>query len=300
MTGPSLQDLVVAPEHETVEPLNWEGAGVVSSWADLGEAVIAPNPDPDQIAFAAAGAGLDTLGFIDDPFRALVGSAVGWLIEHVSFLHEPLDALAGDPTQIIAHAQTWHNVSKELAAVAADYRHQTADLSAWEGLAGDTYRAAAGGYTGALDTGSAGAEMLSGLVLTTGAVVGTVRALIRDIIADFIAKVIGWALGAAVTAWLTAGGSLAALAATVALRAADLAADFARRISDLLDALSCAGGVAGRIADQMRGLRTTLAEAGPGLRAGVEATIGNDDLATFVEAGKQLTGAQQDRLEWDR
>src|SRR5690606_827093 len=51
--------------------------------------------------------GLEGLGFIANPPGALAGSAVGFLIEHLSFLKEPLDDLAGDPDAIFGVAAVW-------------------------------------------------------------------------------------------------------------------------------------------------------------------------------------------------
>src|SRR5690606_16197779 len=135
----------------------------------------------------AGAGGLDTLGAITDPLDSLLTAGVGWLIEHVWFLHEPLDALAGDPAQITAQARTWHNVGRELGAVARDHRAAAAALGAWEGAAGDGYRAAVDGFTGALERAGRDAGTLADLVLTTGAQVGTVRAAVRDAIAGFVA-----------------------------------------------------------------------------------------------------------------
>ena len=114
---PGSSTLVAEPDAE-IPAL--EGTGVTSSWADFGEAVTEEQPDGLTIAFAAAGAGLDTLGAITDPFDEVLSSAAGWLIEHVWFLREPLDALAGDPQQVIAQARTWSNIAAELHGIAAD------------------------------------------------------------------------------------------------------------------------------------------------------------------------------------
>src|SRR5690606_41981378 len=95
------------PVDEDAQP--WDdlaGAGVASSWADLHAAASADDVDPLQVTYAAAAAGLDTLGAITDPLDALLTAGVGWLIEHGRFLHEPLDAPAGDPAQITAQART--------------------------------------------------------------------------------------------------------------------------------------------------------------------------------------------------
>ena len=41
----------------------------------------------------------DTIGFAIDPLGSVLTAGVGWLLEHISFLREPLDALLiGDET----------------------------------------------------------------------------------------------------------------------------------------------------------------------------------------------------------
>jgi hypothetical protein len=297
MTG----SLVVEPQDEDAEPLNWEGAGAASSWADLNDAVSADQVDPFEVTFAAAAAGLDTLGAVLNPLDALFEAGVGWLIEHVWFLHEPLDALAGDPTQITAQAQTWHNVAAELGQLAADYRVETGALPAWDGAAAEAYRETVRGFTAALDRTAADAERLSGLILVTGAGVGTVRALIRDTIAKFLGAVLQDALAALAFAVVTAGGSVGTLILTVVVRAIDVADNIARRVSDLLDALSAAGGTAGRLGDAMRDTAAQVSAAAPGLRAageGIEQSVDDLHAGKLIESGKQLSGAAQDQRGW--
>ena len=123
MSPPAEGSLIVEAENEDAQPLdNWEGAGAASSIADHDGAWSAEDPDPLQIAFTGAAVALDGLDAVMNPLDGLATSGIGWLIEHVWWLHEPLDALAGDPTQITAQAQTWHNVATQLTTVAADSR----------------------------------------------------------------------------------------------------------------------------------------------------------------------------------
>jgi hypothetical protein len=295
---PGANPLVAPPENEDAQPVgNWEGAGVASSWADLNAAVSADHVDPVQVAYTAAGAGLDTLGFIDNPLDSLLSAGVGWLIEHVWFLHEPLDALAGDPTQITAQAQTWHNVGVELATVAQEHRGAVAALSAWEGMAGDGYRGAVDRFDGALEGVARNATQLADLILTTGAQVGTVRALIRDWIAGWVSEAIQTVVFYGVAALLTAGGALGAGALQLILRAIDLADTIARQVRRLLDAMTLAGGMAAQISGAIQQTATAVRAAMPTVR---EINQVADDLKAgwVVENGKQLTAAEQTQRGW--
>ncbi len=276
-----------------------EGAGVVSSWADLGAAIGADDLDPAAITFTAAAAGLDTLGAVLQPFDSLLRAGLGWLIEHIDFLRQPLDALAGDPTEVLAQSRNWHHVAAELRATAADYRD--AVVPGWDGAAAEAYRRATDELVGALREASAQADELSLLILATGAAVGTVRATIRDTITEFLSLVLRYLLAASTLAFLTAGGSLATVVLTVVVRALEVAEDICRRIRLLLDALAAAGGAAGRISAAMLRASDRIRAAEPGLRAAGEAVergSGQAQAPVIIEAGKQITGAARERDGW--
>jgi len=273
MTGPPL---VAAPENEDAEGMNFEGAGVLSSYEDLYRALGEPQPDAEQIAFTATAAGLDSLSIGMDPLGELSQAGVGWLIEHVWFLHEPLDALAGDPTQITAQARTWHNTSNAMLAVAQDYPRDAAAVTGWDGAAADEYRGAVDDYAYHLGRAAAAASDVSTEIMASGAAVGTVRALIRDIIAEFVSGVIKKALVALAGSFASFGGSAVAFAAFISVEAVLLAADIVRRIQKLLDVLAAS---AQRLQDA-----ATLMERLPD---GV------------IEASKQFTSAEQEQRSWE-
>jgi len=305
MTGPGLEQLVVLPENEDAQPLdNFEGAGFVSSWADVYSAVSADHVDPAQVAYTAIGAGLDTLGAIENPLDSLLTAGVGWIIEHVWFLHEPLDALAGDPTQITAQAQTWHNVGRELASVAQDHRAAAAALSAWEGMAGDGYRGTVDRFSGALDQAGRDATQLADLILTTGAQVGTVRALVRDAIAELVSTAIQYLVPAAIAAMGTFGATLAAAATRIVVMAVDLATSIARTIRKLLDAMTLAGGMAAQISGAIQQTAGAVQETTRTIQAArptIEKINGVADRVWAGEAtelGKQLAAAEQQQRTW--
>jgi hypothetical protein len=305
MTGPGLEQLVVQPENEDAQPLdNFEGAGFVSSWADFHSAVSADQVDPAQVAYTAIGAGLDTLGAIENPLDSLLAAGIGWAIEHIWFLHEPLDALAGDPTQITAQAQTWHNVGRELAAVAQDHRAAAATLGAWEGMAGDGYRGTVDRFSGALGQAGRDATQLADLILATGAQVGTVRALVRDAIAEFASTVIQLVVPALITAAGTMGATLAAAVTRVVVMAVDLANSIARTIRKLLDAMTLAGGMAAQVSGAIQQTAGAVREVTRAIEAARPSIVKingvADDLRAgeATELGKQLTAAEQQQRTW--
>lgn len=271
MTGP----LIVAPSDEDAEMADAEGAGVLSSAADLQEALTEPALDAGQIAFAATAYGLDLLGVAMNPLDELAQAGVGWLIEHVWFLHEPLDALAGDPTRIRAQAQTWANASLAMSTVAEQYPRQAAAVAGWDGAAAATYRAAVADYSARLGLAATAADVVSEQILFSGVAVGTVRALIRDLIAEFVGGVISRALVAVASSFVSFGGSFVAFAAAVGAEAAQLAGHIARRVQKLLDTLADS-------AQQLQDAATVVERLRDGL----------------VEAGTQLTSAEQEHRTW--
>ncbi|HVH24001.1 MAG TPA: hypothetical protein VNA11_16245 [Pseudonocardia sp.] len=272
-----------------------EGAGVVSSWADLIAALSAERVDADRVCFAAAGAGLDTLGAALYPFNALLRAGLGWLFEHIAFLREPLDVLAGDPDAVLAQARHWDQVAAELRYAATDYRAGTAPD--WHGLAADGHRQAVDELGAALSSGADQADALGRLILLTGAAVGTTRAWVRDTITDFVAMVVQYLLAAGTLAFLSAGGSLAGVVVAVVVRALEVAENIARRLRQLLEALAAAEGLAGRIGTAVRGIARRIEAARPAAQAaGRELSEAADRARAplLIDSGKQLTDAIAD------
>ena len=268
----------------------WEGAGLASSVSDLSEAATREQVDPFEVAVTAAAAGLDALGAAASPLGALLEAGMGWLIEHVWFLHEALDALAGDPAQVEGQARAWHAASVELGRAAADHRGLAAALAGWDGAAADAYRGTVATYTAALETGASDAARLADLVLATGAAVGTVRAVIRDMIAQFVAEILQFGLVALASAPITSGTSIAAATLIITAKAVRLAGDMAERISELLNVLATASATAARLSAALTDTAGVLRAADDRL-----ATVRARELA---EAGKHAAEAGQERREW--
>src|ERR1700742_885278 len=87
-----------------------EGAGLFSDAAStIGDA---SSHNWVGLGVDIASDGLDALGVAMDPLGSLAGAGIGWLIEHIGFLKQPLDYLAGNPEAVTAKSQTWTNVAK--------------------------------------------------------------------------------------------------------------------------------------------------------------------------------------------
>lgn len=286
--------LLVTPGNEDVAESATEGAGIVSSAAGLGIAL--GGGDRGEIASAASGAALDALGAAMRPLDALATAGVGWLIEHVAFLHEPLDALAGDPIRIRAQAQTWHNVSQALRSLAEDYRAEVDALTGWDGAAAVGYRQAVTDHLAGLHEGALRTAGLSDELLLAGAQVGTVRALVRDLVAEAVAELVVSAAVALAGSVATMGSSVAAFVSWAVARAATTAATIAARVAELLGWLATASA---RLARGAAAFGDVAASVARGTRLGSGAADRVGALGTGAEAWKQGEQAESHSRSWE-
>jgi hypothetical protein len=267
------------PRDHTVADSWSEGAGVVSSWHDVWNAA-----DEGNVAafdWSLGGATLDTLGVVMDPLGELAGAGVGWLIEHVSFLHEPLDALAGDPIRIEDEARTWEAVAVRLQEVGNRHVSGLVAVHDWRGAAADAYRESAQAVAFALDRTSDRADEAASVVLESGVTVATVRALVRDMVAGFVGDLIAAAITSGLASVFTAGGSVAGFVAWTVAYAAKTAAAITDVIATLVERLGGAGRHLATLVGGLDDLARTLARRADGLARA----------APVVEYGKNATSS---------
>ena len=198
--------------------------------------------------FDVGGFAIDILSDALDPLGAVIGCAVGWIVEHVSFLREPVDVLAGDAQSIKANAQTWTNVSAALNAAAQQYADDVNGLSAdaWSGVARQLYDAKAKGLVDVLEASAVAATVESGLITATGGLCAAFRAKFFEWISDFIEKAVMRGLIALANSTWSFGASLAAWVIDVEVEGGLLAAKIATEMSELL-------GKAARICSRFAG-----------------------------------------------
>jgi hypothetical protein len=98
---------VIAPETSTKA---YEGAGIFESACGVVDGMT----HKDWLGAGGNGVatGLALIGAVMDPLQAIFAAGVGWLMEHVSLLREPLDKLMGDPHAIEGHARSWYNIEQ--------------------------------------------------------------------------------------------------------------------------------------------------------------------------------------------
>jgi hypothetical protein len=285
------------------------GAGIFSSYADLGGA-LAAGQDPGAIMANSVAAGLDALGAVTDPFGTLFAAGVGWAVEHVAFLREPLDALMGDPDGIVASADSWHRLAAVLAEQSARYSaHLGADLGGWSGEAADAYRASAARRIDDLAAASSVASGLAQDVLRNAAEIGALRSVVRDTVASFLARVAEWL----VVSIISAGAALTVAVPSMVAQAVSLALRIADRIGALMRTLN--RGAAGvravtaeltalveqmpRVGDDVLPAPVGLpASALPGAWPTIAAAEEMPGVPLAVEAGKEGGDEREHRREW--
>ncbi|MEO9137990.1 MAG: hypothetical protein ABI345_02880 [Jatrophihabitans sp.] len=188
-----------------------------------------------SVAVDAAADGLDTLGLLTDPFGVLLSAPIGWIIEHIGFLKDILDVVAGDPEAVRAKAETWRNIAAALTKSANDYtRSAQALVQQSKGEAITAYSQAAGNYAKAVTGAASHAEDAAKGFEIAGAIVGTVRGIIRDTIAQFAADELIEGLIALAASWCTFGGSIAAWVIATVEQATSMAVRNAAKVTRLV------------------------------------------------------------------
>lgn len=235
---PDGSDLVV----EASGPDHREGLGLADSSLDFGGTLFAGVRDGewDGMALAVNGTlvGLDAISFTEDPFTVVIQAGVGWLMEHISILREPLEVLTGDARQISALAQTWANVGAELSAAADDYESGLSTVASWDGRAATGYRTAATNYVTGLRGLAAHSRHTAQGVAMAGVVVATERAIVFDLLATFASRAVRNLLIAMAASMTSLGASVAAFLARLSVDVATTATTLAHRLARLLRALS--------------------------------------------------------------
>ena len=173
------------------------------------------------MALGGVAAVLDAGALYIDPFGQVAAMGAAYLMEHVKPLSDALDAVAGDPDQISAYSQTWHNVANAVERAGTDLQsavdRETLD---WTGAAGDAYRAHINEQLNAVQALRNASTAMSEIVHGVGLMVAFARGLVRDLVAQALAT-----LAVRLPTWLAAEGLTFGLATPVVVaQAAELIA----------------------------------------------------------------------------
>lgn len=248
------------------------------------------------VGLDAAADGLDILGFCEDPLQGLLSAGIGWLIEHVSFLSEPLDYLAGNPDLVQERAQTWANIKQALEEAAQDYEQSAQTLlQQYTGSAASAYGSAARNFSSGIASTAGHAENAKTAMIVAAAVVGTTRGLVRDWISTFVAQAIEKAAVALATSFLDFGASLAAYIADEVAEGSILAektgsklTELAGELSQLSEQASRSAATAGRAAASVSRDATKLTKSASSALKNAD-KVGKVSLKDATTLGKQAS-----------
>jgi hypothetical protein len=252
------------------------------------------NGDWGNAAFDVGTDALDLLGAAMDPLGTLASAGVGWLIEHISFLKQGLDELAGNPEAVTAKAVTWSNVSKQLTTSAENYEQSAATLgrSFTDGAAAAAYQATAKSYAATLRGAADHAQGASTAMNIGAALVGTERGLIRDMISSFVGELIIKGLAALATSWCSFGGTVAAFIADTVLEGSILAEKISTKIAKVVEKLETLAKSAGKSKAAIESSANALKKVGKGLDKAVDKSVNvaaklDGKAAELKQAGKE-------------
>jgi hypothetical protein len=279
---------------KSANPDNFAGAGVFESLAQtvdsmgrLGEG------DATELGLNAAALGLDALGMFMDPVGALATAGIGWLIEHLSFLREPLDLLAGNSDKIKAAVGTWNQVSVAIAQIADEQNKAVqSQVGSWQEAAAERFRSSQGQLADEIAAVSKSCAAVGEQIATAGTITAAVRGMLRDLIAMFIYEVIRNAIIALASSYVSLGSSIAAFSAWAVGRGAAVLGKITQQIAKLMKVIT---RIAGRLKDlfsKLGDVLARLARFGRGGR-GVDAPSAPHTPATpradaVSDAGKRL------------
>lgn len=231
-------------------PDNYAGAGPVESFVQTVDSLgRAGDGDFAEIGMNAAAFGLDVLGVAMDPVGALATAGIGWLIEHVSFLREPLDWLAGNGDKIKAAVATWNQVAADLHTIGEEQdKAVKSELPCWEqGTAAEKFRRSQGELATEIAAVSKTCTFVASEIAKAGTVTAAIRGMIRDVIALFIWEVIRNAAIALASSVVSLGSSIAAFSAWAVGRGAVVLGKITQQLAKLVKLVT-------RIMGRLKGL----------------------------------------------
>ncbi len=230
---------VIAGESATK---GYEGAGIFESASGLVDGIA--HGDWLGAGGNAVATGLSLIGAVMDPLQAVFAAGVGWLMEHVSFLREPLDKLMGDPHAIDGHAQSWRNIEQRIYDAVDFFVDQVnKSTAAWAAESAEAYRRRARDHAQSVQALGKIAGGMSTATTVVGAMVGVMRNTLRDIIAEVVGACISKAIQA-VTVVL-----IPKVVAEVAILVSATSAKILNMLKSLFAAIKRMGVMTGQMGD---------------------------------------------------
>lgn len=233
-----------------------------------------------------AGAVGGVADFLADPLAGLASAGFGWLMEHVSFLSEPLDWLTGDQQTLDGMAQTWSSVSSYLDETSTTLKDAVSgDTAGWSGQDSEAYRAFGHDRAATYSAVSTAARGMSLLITMCKTILKVVRDIIRDLISEAIGKLVSICLRWAPAAPAFGAGVAGAVAECVpkAVAYANKALEWCRKLTK---AFSKASSLFKKLDDVLGKAQTALAKRGGDFATGLrESATGLREFAEVRHAG---------------
>lgn len=178
--------------------------------------------------------GVESLGSPSSPLSALSDSGFGFITASVSFLDEPLQQLAGDPSSVSAGAQGFQDAGRGVSSIADSYQQSVGpETSGWSGDTAASYLATGAelvdSIAGLGDASTALAEAVTGAGEAAAKALQEVTALVSEATGKII-MILNQAVAAAQA---TFGASVAAAIP----QAVQVAAEYGGRIVAVMQQL---------------------------------------------------------------
>lgn len=220
---------------------SWAGTGVFEAYhgmiSSIGDDSASEADHVLGVAFDSIGALSSTVATVLDPLAALIGSGVGWLLEHISFLRKPLDYLMGDKAAIQANVDATSNLAAKLRQLSDDHRAELGATGGWTGMSAEKFTASMDKMGQELDALADAVRTKAKVVAVTGTLVVILRDIVRDAVAQFIGTLISGAIQAVALLIPTFGASVPIFIGKAVSRAAALGASIAAKVAKLVAAL---------------------------------------------------------------
>ncbi|RDI33071.1 hypothetical protein [Lentzea flaviverrucosa] len=282
-------------------PDNFAGAGALESVAQLADSVTrAGEGDFAEIGLNLGAAGLDLLGTFLDPLGSLATAGIGWLIEHVSFLRQGLDWLAGNGDAIKAAVATWNQVAVQVQDVAEEQRTAVdREVRGWYQSAADGFKQSQSRLADEIEAMSKTCVATAQEIATAGTITAAIRGMIRDLVAMFVFEVIRNAVIALSASYVSLGSSIAAFAAWAVGRGAAVLGKITQYLAKLMRVITRISGrlkgLFSEVSDMLKGLgrfgkggRSTDAPSTPRVRDTPDTTTTPSRADGVENAGKRL------------
>ncbi|WP_106185551.1 hypothetical protein [Umezawaea tangerina] len=215
-------------------PTSWDdlsGAGLTDAVADVVKTVGDDNSTYIS-AFGAAHAPVapDTA---TNPLGDLHGAGVGWLVDHVDFLREPLDLLMGDDNAVRSEAEKISGDADKYEDIANAHLDALRKLEGWTGTTADAFKTSMSQVGHELQAIGLAMKGAADIMSTMGTTVTAFRALVRTQVIKVVDDLITGAHLAAGLAPSTHGASIVSFVGIAVTAARETLAQILRDITNL-------------------------------------------------------------------